>query len=348
MHPRYFGPGRRALFAALAVAAVCLTPRSAHGSDVERFYAGRTVSLYIGYSAGGGYDLYGRLLARHIGQHIPGRPAIVPVNMEGAGSLRLMNWLYNAAPRDGTVFGTVNQNAPFVPLLGVRQLARFDPIKFTWLGSANQETSVCVAWKRTGITAFDDLYRKELILGGTGAGADEYGLHALLRHALGARVRTVTGYPGGNEINYAMERGEVDGRCGWAWSSVRTTRFDWIKDGTVNVLLQFGLQKHPQLAQVPLIMDLARNDDDRQAFRLVMMAGVFGRPFLAPPGIPAERAAALRAAFDATMKDNKFLAEATALRAEVGPAGAATLQQLLTEAYAAAPKLVERARALLN
>jgi tripartite-type tricarboxylate transporter receptor subunit TctC len=330
----------------LVLALMCL----ALGSEAlaKDFYAGKTVSLYIGYSVGGGYDLYGRLVARHLGRHLPGNPTVVPINMEGAGSLKLMNWLYNAAPKDGTVLGTVNQSAPFVPLVGERALARYDATKFTWLGSANEEVSVCVAWKRTGITHFDELYTKELIVGSTGAGADEFTLHALVRHILGARLRSVVGYPGGNEMNFAMERGEVDGRCGWAWSSVKSTRQKWLDDGMIHVLLQFGLRKHPDLPDVPLIMDLAKSEEERQILRLVMMAGLFGRPFLAPPGIPAPQAEALAAAFDATIADPKFRAEAKQMHAEITPVTAATLRQYLTEAYATSPHLVERARILLK
>jgi tripartite-type tricarboxylate transporter receptor subunit TctC len=315
---------------------------------VDDFYAGKSVSLYIGYSVGGAYDLYGRLVARHLGRHIPGNPAVVPVNMEGAGSLKLMNWLSNAAPKDGSVIATVNQSAPFVPLIGLRELARYDPTKLTWLGSANREISVCVAWKRTGITKFEELYDKELIVGSTGAGADEYALPALVRRALGARVRPVVGYGGGNDINYAMERGEVDGRCGWAWSSIKTTRPDWVKDGTVRVLLQFGLIKHPELPDVPLVMDLARSEEERQVMKLVMMSADFGRPFLAPPGIPPQRAAVLRTAFEKTLADPKFQADAKLLRAEITPVTGAALEQLLKEAYATAADIVERTRAMVR
>jgi tripartite-type tricarboxylate transporter receptor subunit TctC len=341
--------GRR-ICAIFALLCGCLAATIAplRAQTVEEFYTGRIVTLYIGYTVGGAYDLYGRLLARHIGRHIPGQPTIVPVNMEGAGSLKLMNWLYNAAPRDGSAFGTVNQSAAFVPLVGVRELARYDPSKFTWIGSANEEISVCVAWKRTGITQFDQLYDQELIIGSTGAGADEYALHALVRHVLGAKLRSVVGYAGGNEMNFAMERGETDGRCGWAWSSVKTTRPQWLEDGTIQVLLQFGLRKHPELPDVPLIMDLAKSEEDRRVLRLVLVNAVFGRPFVAPPDLPADRAAALEAAFEATMKDPEFLADARRLNAEITPVSGETLDRLLAETYATAPEVIERTRALLK
>ena len=338
----------RAVGALLAMSIALLTALPVYAQNVEQFYTGKTISLYIGYTVGGAYDLYGRLVARHIGKHIPGNPTVVPINMQGAGSLKLMNWLYNAAPKDGTAIGTVNQSAPFVPLVGERQLARFDAMEFTWIGSVNDEVSVCVSWERTGITRFDQLYEKELIIGTTGPGADEYFLHALLRGISDAKIRSITGYVGGNEINAAMERGEVDGRCGWAWSSIKSTRARWLEQGTINVLIQFGLRKHPDLPDIPLIMDLAKNEEDRQILRLIMASGVFGRPFVAPPGLPADRAAALKTAFDATMVDADFLAEADLLQAEISPVSSATLQQLLIETYATPSHIVERARALLR
>jgi len=320
----------------------------ARAQSVEEFYAGTDITLYIGYSVGGGYDLYGRLVARHIGRHIPGNPTIIPVNMEGAGSLRLANWMYSAAPKDGSAIGTVNQGVPFMPLLGQRDFAEYDPTEFFWLGSANEEVTVCVAMDHTGITRFDQLYDEELIIGGTGPGADEYFLHGLLRGILDVKIRSITGYPGGNEINAAMERGEVDGRCGWSWASVKVTRPDWLENGTINVLLQLGLNKHPELPDIPLIMDLADSERDQQLLRLVMATGPFGRPFLAPPGIPADRAAALEAAFNATIVDPEFLAEAETLRAEVRPVLSPELRQILAEVYMTAPDTVERAREMLK
>jgi tripartite-type tricarboxylate transporter receptor subunit TctC len=334
--------------AALIVVITICTTEPARAQSVEEFYANTNVSLYIGYSVGGGYDLYGRLVARHIGRHIPGNPTVVPVNMEGAGSLRLANWLYSAAPRDGSVIGTVNQGAAFTPLLGEREFAEYDPAEFIWLGSANDEITVCVAMDRTGISSLDQLYDEELIIGGTGPGADEYFLHELLRGVLDVRIRSITGYPGGNEINAAMERGEVDGRCGWSWASIKVTKPDWLEQEMIHVLLQLGLQKHPELPDIPLIMDLADTEQDRQLLALVMASGPFGRPFLAPPDVPADRAAALEAAFSATVVDPDFLAEAKTLRAEIRPVSSAALIRLLSDVYATSPELVERARAMLR
>ena len=330
----------------LAFAPPSAAPASAQ-SPAE-FYAGKVVTLYIGYPAGGGYDVYGRLAAHHIGKHIPGSPTIVPVNMEGAGSLKLANWLYNAAPKDGTAFGIVNHGVPFEPLLGAREFARFDPLKFTWIGSANDETVVCVAWHSAGVTKLDQLYEREFIIGGTGPGADDFVFPKLVGGVFGVPFRYVNGYAGGNDINFAMERGEVEGRCGWTWTSVKSTRAAWLASGAINLFLQFGLQRHPELPDVPLILDFAQDEEQRQILRLIMMRVVLGRPFLAPPGIPSDRAAVLRLAFDRMVMDPEFLAEAERLRLEIRPLDASAMLRLLAEAYATPPGLVERARAILR
>jgi tripartite-type tricarboxylate transporter receptor subunit TctC len=315
---------------------------------LEEFYSGKVVSLYIGYPAGGGYDVYGRVVAHHIGKHIPGNPTVIPVNMEGAGSLRLTNWLFNAAPRDGTALGIINHGVPFEPLLGNREFARFDPMEFTWIGSANNETVVCVAWHSSGVREFHDLETREFVIGGTGPGADDFVFPKLLSGVLGARLRFVTGYAGGNDINFAMERGEVEGRCGWTWSSVKSTRQYWLDDGLINVFLQLGMERHPDLPDVPLILDFAENEDQEKILRLIMARGVLGRPFLAPPDLPEDRAAALQEAFDRAVKDPEFLAEAARVNLEIMPASSAQMRRILSEAYATPAPLIEQARELLR
>src|SRR5262249_33513508 len=208
--------------AILTFAPLSLAPPAAHAHSPAEFYKGRNVELYIGYSVGGAYDLYARVLARHLGKHIPGSPTIVPKNMEGAGSLRLANWLYNVGAKDGTVLATIGRGTAFDPLLGSKG-AQFRADKFTWIGSANNEVSVCVAWKTSGVTGFEDTLSKELIVGGTGQAADTDQFPRILNGVLGTKFKIVTGYPGGNDVTLAMERGEVKGRCGWSWSSVLST-----------------------------------------------------------------------------------------------------------------------------
>ena len=327
---------------ALAALFLCAAASGAFSQPTSEFYKGRTVELYIGYSVGGGYDIYARLLARHMGRHLPGAPVIVPKNMEGAGSLRLANWLYKAAPRDGTVFGTIGRGIAFDPLLGTEG-AQFKATEYGWLGSANDEVSVCAAWGKSGIARFEDLSRRAVFVGGTGAGADTDLFPKVMNNILGTRLKLVTGYPGGNDITLAMQRGEVEARCGWSWSSVKTNHPQWVKDGTIKLLVQLSLEKHADLPNVPLIMDFVKTPEQRAILRLVFARQVMGRPFLAPPGVPAERLALLRRAFMETMKDAAFLAEAEKIKLEITPVDGAAVQKLLAEVYATPPQIVGRA-----
>ena len=238
--------------------------------------------------------------------------------MPGAGSLVLANWLYNVGPKTGLVFGTIGRGTGFDPLLGSDK-AKFDATKFNWIGSMNDEVSVCVAWHTTGITKLEQVMEKELVVGGTGPAADTDQFPKILNGVLGTKFKIVSGYPGGNDVNLAMERGEVQGRCGWSWSSVKSTHPHGCKNKQINILAQLSLSKHEDLPDVPLITDLAKNDEQQQIFRLVFARQVLGRPFLAPPGVPADRVAALRKAFMDTMKDKAFLAEAKKAQLEITP-----------------------------
>jgi tripartite-type tricarboxylate transporter receptor subunit TctC len=330
-----------------APVAALLVAAQAEAQTPAAFYAGRTVDLYVGYSVGGGYDLYARTLARHIGRHIPGSPAVVVKNMEGAGSLRLANWLYRVAPKDGSVIGIIGRGTGFDPLLGV-PAAQFDATKFTWIGSGNHEVSVCVAYDGgSGVTTFADLRTKPLTVGGTGASADTDQFPRVVNGVLGTRMKIVSGYPGGNDIVLAMERGEVQGRCGWSWSSVKSTHGAMIAENKLHVLLQLSLHKHPELSDVPLVVDLAATDEERQILTLVFARQVMGRPFLAPPGIPADRASALREAFMATMTDPAFVAEADKAQIEVNPVAGDELQNLVAEIYRTPPEVARKAAQLL-
>jgi tripartite-type tricarboxylate transporter receptor subunit TctC len=330
---------------ALAVLAALQTPM-ANAQGVAAFYQGKSVDMQIGYSVGGGYDLYARLVARHLGQHIPGSPTIVPKNMEGAGSLRLANWLYSAAPRDGTVIGATSRGAAFDPLLGEKG-AQFDASKFSWIGSANNEVGVCVALQSSGIATFDDLLTKPLTIGSTGVADDTYQFPAVIKAVLGTKFKMITGYPGGNDISLALERGEVEGRCGWSWSSIKATRMDWIESKKIVVLVQMSLSKHPDLPDVPLIMDLAKTDEERQIFKLIFARQVMGRPFLAPPGLPADRLAALRQAFTDTMTDKDFLADAEQSKFEINPVSGERLEALVKAIYQTPPEVTKKAAAIL-
>jgi tripartite-type tricarboxylate transporter receptor subunit TctC len=325
-----------------AIAAIAMLTGGAAYAQQEK-----PVSLYIGYSTGGGYDVYGRLVARHMGKHLPGNPNVIANNMPGAGSLRLANWLYNVAPKDGTAFGTVARGVAFDTLLGMPG-ANFDATKFNWIGSANDEVSVCVAWHTSGVTKFEETQAKELIVGGTGGSADTDQFPRAFNAVLGAKFKIVAGYPGGNDINLAMERGEVQGRCGWSWSSVIATQAEWLKQKKISVLVQLSLNKHPDLPDVPLIMDFAKDPVQKGIFQLVFARQVMGRPFVAPPGVPADKIATLRKAFMETMKDKEFLAEAEKAQLEITPVPGDAVQKVVADAYAMPPEIIKKTAEILQ
>jgi tripartite-type tricarboxylate transporter receptor subunit TctC len=332
------------------VTAVLLTFTSAQSVSAQspaEFYKGKTVELYIAYSAGGGYDLYARMVARHIGKHIPGNPQVVAKNMEGAGGLRLANWLYQAAPQDGTVIGATSRNIAFEPLIG-NKAAQYDSSQFTWLGSANDEVSTCVSWHTSGVATINDAMKRELIIGAIGTADDTYQYPSLLNHTIGTKFKIVPGYPGNNDISVALERGEVSGRCGWSWSSVKSTRTAWLQDKKINILVQVSLSKHSDLPDVPLIMDLAKTDEQRQMFRLIFARQVMGRPFQSTPGVPADRLQVLQTAFMNTMKDPAFLSEADKQKFEITPVPGPAIEKLVTEILTMPPELAQHAGSLLK
>ena len=336
--------GLRAL-AAVGLAAAAVSP--GYAQSPAEFYKGKTVEIYIGYSVGGAYDAHARLLARHMGKHIPGNPTVLTKNMEGAGSLRLANWLYRVAPKDGTVFGIIGRGTGFDPLLG-NKAAQFEGPKYTWIGSANNEVSICVAWHTSGITSFSELLTKELVVGGTSASADTDQFPKIVNGVLGAKFKIVTGYPGGNEIGLAMERGEVQGRCGWSWSSVKSTHQQWYEQKKFNILVQLALAKHPDLPDVPLVVDLAKTDAERQILKLIFARQVMGRPFLASPDVPRDRAEALRKAFMDTLQDKDFLADADKAQMEINPVAGAEIDKLVKEIHQTPAEIAHKAAALLR
>ena len=336
-----------ARFFSRLAASLALLPAVAVAQSPAEFYKGKTVDLYIAYSVGGGYDLYARLLARHLGKHIPGNPLVVPKNMEGAGGLRLANWLYAAAPRDGTAIGATSRSVAFENILGNRA-AQYDASKFTWIGSANDEVSVCVSWHTSGVAKFEDALVKELTVGSTGQGDDTYQFPRFVNNVLGTKFKIITGYPGGNDVSLAMERGEVGGRCGWSWSSVKSIRASWVTEKKINLLMQFSLAKHADLPDVPLVMDLAKTDEQRQMFRLIFARQTMGRPFQGPPGMPADRLRALQQAFMDTMKDKDFLAEADKAQFEITPVSGEAIEKLVADAHRTPPEVAQKAGLLVK
>jgi len=315
-----------------------LMARPAHA--VEDFYKGKTISVVIGYSVGGGYDLYARHLARHMGKYIPGRPALVPQNMTGAGSLRAANYIYSAAPKDGTVFGTFARAMAIQPLLSS---APFDGTKFTWLGSVTNDVSTCITWHTSPVKTWSDMLETPVTLGGEGPGADPDIFALLYKNVFGAKVKLVTGYHGTNDTVLAMERGEVDGLCGLSWSTLQSRHLEWMKSGKINIVVQAAFKKQPELAGVPLITDLVKTPEQGQILKLILTSQEMARPFAAPPGIPEDRRAALLAAFERTMRDPEFLEEARKLNLEVNPVSAHAIDDLLAELYATPKEVLERA-----
>lgn len=324
------------------LAAIAVLASGAAYAQQEKPY-----NMYVGYSAGGGYDVYGRMVARHMGKHLPGKPNVIVNNMPGAGSMRLANWLYNVAPKDGTVMGTVARGIAFDSLFGMPG-ASFESTKFNWIGSANDEVSVCVAWHTSGVTNFDDVLKKELVVGGTGGSADTDQFPRVFNAVLGAKFKIVAGYPGGNDINLAMERGEVQGRCGWSWSSVKSTQAKWLEEKKISVLVQLSLNKHEDMPNVPLIMEKATTPEQAAIFKLVFARQVMGRPFLAPPGVPAPQVAVLRKAFMDTMKDKEFLAEADKAQLEITAVSGEAVQQVVAEAYAMPADIIKKTADILK
>jgi hypothetical protein len=311
------------------------------------FYKDKTIELFISSGPGGGYDAYARILARHMGKHIPGAPNIVAKNIEGAGGLRLANILYNTAPKDGTSLGTIYRSAAFEPLFG-NKAAQFDATRFTWIGSASSEISLCVAWRDSGFTKFEDMQSQELVVGTTGRGSDSFLFTSIINGVLGSKMRMVSGYRSGNDMNLAMERGEVGGRCGGSWSSIRSSNPGWIEEKKVNLLVQIGLSKHPDLPNVPSVMDLAKSAEDAQILKLLFARQTMAYPFLAPPDLPPERANLLRKAFMDSMQDKDLIADAHRANLEVLPVSGADVEALVRTVYAAPHELVARASELVK
>jgi len=331
---------RLTLMMSAALAALATPP--AHADSVEDFYKGKTISLIIGYSVGGGYDLYGRLLARHMAKYIPGKPTIVPQNMTGAGSFRAASFLYAAAPKDGTVFGTFGRTIATMPLLAPIS-APLDATRLTWLGSVTNEVSLCVTWHTTPVKTWNDALDKPINMGGEGTGADPDVYTLLYKNVFGARWKLIPGYHGTNDVTLAMERGEVDGLCGLSWSTLKSRHMQWFTDKKINVINQAALKKQPELPDVPLAGELTQDAEKLQMLKLFLVTQEIARPFAAPPDIPADRKAALIAAFEQTMRDPEFLAEAQKLSMDVNPLGAKAVSDLIAELYATPKPVVEKA-----
>lgn len=314
----------------------------ARADTVASFYEGKTITLLIGNIAGGGYDQYARTLGRHIGAHIPGKPNILPKNMGGAGGLTLARHMYTVAPKDGTVFASVQNGVPIMPLLG--QADGFDPSKFNWIGNLNKETAVCIAWHTSPVKKFADLMHTQMIVGTTGKGADLSSFEQPLINLLGAKLKVIRGYEGGAQVDLAMEKGEIEGRCGISWSSMKLRNADWLSGHKIEILVQLGFERHPDIPNVPLVQEFAASEDDRKILNLLLAPQNIGRAYFAPQGLSGERLTALREAFNAMLKDEAFIADAKTQKMQLDPVSGEALQKMLEDIYATPPALIARAR----
>ena len=313
-----------------ALALLFATSTSGHAAD--EFFAGKTINLLIPFASGSGYDTYGRALARHISHHIPGSPTIVPSNMIGGGGLVLANNLFNISPKDGTAIGMLSRSNVLDTMLG-NPAARFDPRKFSWIGSISDEVSICASWHTSGFNSWQDLGKKEFIAASSGIAADNGVYPMLFNKLLDTKFKVVAGYKGGPSMNKAMEDTEVHGRCGWSWSSIKSTKLDWYKENKIVLLLQAGMKKAKDLPNVPLVLDLAKNKADRQALELAFAPQAIAWGVAAPPGVPAERMTILRKAFMDTLADKAFKAEADRLLLDVDPMPADEVAALVDKIY---------------
>lgn len=345
-------PGWRAALATALASA--LAASAAPPAQADDMFKGKTVRLLIGYGAGGGYDQYGRHVARHIGKHMPGNPSVVPANMPGAGGLTLLNYMYNVAPKDGTEFGTFGRAAPLIAFTGDSKQVRYDPLKMTWIGTSSSyagEAYLLAVRKETGIKTFRDLQasKRRLNFAATGAGTDGHDVPLALRSVFNINAQVVRGYPGGNTLYLALDRGEMDARM-VGYASVKTARPDWLKpDGPVNYLLQFATEKRiPEFPDVPTAQELVSNEDDRGLITLMETPFYLARPFAGPPDIPPDRVKALRTAFMATHEDPAYKDEAVRLRLTISPKDGAEVQKMIERIGKMPKRSFERYAALLT
>jgi tripartite-type tricarboxylate transporter receptor subunit TctC len=333
-----------ALSALGALSLLAAAPAAAQGPTL----AGKTVRMIIGFGPGGGYDLWGRVVARHIGKHLPGSPTVVPQNMPGAGSYNATNYIYNVAPKDGTVMGIIARDAALGPITGASG-ARFDPLKLTWLGTPTTETNVCIAMNtpKVKVKTAKDLFTTQLIVGDTGVGTGTHSYPKALNGLLGMKFKLIGGFPSSSDVFLAMERGEVDGICE-SYDSVTGKRPNWIPEHKVNILFQGGTEPNPELKGVPFVLDLAKTPQDKQALEFLYAGQGIGRPFIAPPGMSADIVKMVRDAFTATMKDPEFVADAKKQKLDVEPKTGEQLESLIKRIYATPKPIVNKIAELIK
>jgi tripartite-type tricarboxylate transporter receptor subunit TctC len=314
---------------------------------VADFYHGKSISMVIATAPGGDYDLRARLIARHMGKHIPGEPIIIPRNMPGAVGVQAANWLATVAPHDGTVLHAIMQNMSAYQALGGSSV-EFDTRKFFWIGNTTDSPNVINSWYTTGIKTIQDVMTKTLVVGAPGTATSSVYYPKALNEIVGTKFKIVSGYPGGNNVNIAMERGEVGGRGSNSWASWKATHPDWLKERKIYILVQIALKRHPELANVPTMIELAKNDDDRAVLQFLSADIPISRAYVTTPGTPPERVEALRRAFDATMKDPAFLADAKKSRMDISPSTGEEAQKFSEMIANTPPKVLARAKKILD
>jgi tripartite-type tricarboxylate transporter receptor subunit TctC len=324
------------------IATLALGASAASADPVADFYKGKQINWILSAGAGGGYSAYALAFAPYFSKHIPGNPHIIVQNMPGAGGIRAMLFLQGVAPTDGTTIGLVHSSVPFAPLYGIKG-ANFDPRQMNWIGSINAATGICVSWTASGITTWQDLFDKTFIVGGTGAGSQMETMPAMLNKLFGTHIKVISGYKGGNDVYLAMERGEVNGRCGGLISSIKSTRPDWFPQKKISVPIQIALDRDPEFPDSPSLIEFAKDQHTKDVLRLVLAPMAMDRPILAPPGTPREVVAALRKAFHETMKDPAFIAEAERQHLEIQDVDGAKIADLLESAYRSPPDVVKAA-----
>lgn len=324
------------------VAAACLAlgVHAASAENVADFYKGKSIQIVVGFGAGGGYDLYARALGRHLGKYVPGNPAIVVQNMAGAGSIQAANYVYGGSPKDGTVIAAVNQNAAMYQLLGGAG-ARFEAAQLQWLGSMTNSNGTVYTWHTSGIKSLDDAKLKEVPMGAVGAQSDSVIFPNLINELLGTKFKPITGYTGSTQIHLAMERGEVMGRGGNSWSSLRTANASWLKENKINMLVQVGFKKEPELPQVPLLLDLVKDEEGKSVIRVISLPTAIGYGHWLAPEVPKDRLAALRTAYAAVMKDPEFVKETEKTRMDIRFQTGAEVEALVNQ-------VVKTPKAVLN
>ncbi|TMJ42300.1 MAG: hypothetical protein E6G86_09820 [Alphaproteobacteria bacterium] len=331
---------------ALLVVLAAAAPAVAQQEEAQAFFRGKTLRLIVGIAVGSGYDINARLLARHMAAHIPGQPTIIVQNQPGAGSLAMTNALYHTGPFDGTVMGASFNGMPTTPLLQPAGV-RFDPVRINWVGSSNRETQVMYVWHDAPAQVLEDARAREIVMGGQAPGSTQFDYPVLANKLFGFKFKVVTGYESTPKIHLAMESGEVHGTIA-NWSTLKAINTDWITDKKVRILAQWALQKNAELPDIPLFMDLAKTDSERDALRLMLARLEYGRPFFLPPDVPVARVEALRRAFDATMKDPAYLAEADKLKIDVEPLSGEAVAALVEQVSRTPADTVARVRAALE